>query len=112
MIVKRGKTNKKMFVCSIDVSGLQEKYELDENPEVIMSYQFVFKFLKSGIQYTKNLSELKVAHLQYLPKRKEEISIEDTYIGGSISLEKVIEKARAQGFNQCLDELFGKENDR
>lgn len=45
-----------------------------------------------------------------IPEKKEEISIDDTYIKNNfketISLEKVIEKARTQGYNYCIDEIL------
>lgn len=53
--------------------------------------------------------------LKPLPQKKEEIDVMETlaksYRGETIILEKVIEKARQQGYNTCLDEiLWGTEN--
>ena len=45
--------------------------------------------------------------LKPIPQKVDEISIEETmYRGETIILEKVIEKARQQGYNKCINEIL------
>ena len=62
----------------------------------------------TNYRYAFNIDKTK---LKPLPQKVDEISIEKTmktvYRGEMIVLEKVIEKARQQGYNKCIDEILG-----
>lgn len=73
-------------------------------------------------RYMKNYNEKPIdCPLKHLPEWKEELSTEETIIehrlpenryASSILLEKAITKAKQRGYNECLKDILGEDNEK
>lgn len=88
----------------IDLTEVEIEYYVYEIPKIFCFHDIPFgkKIIKAGVIYDP----------RPLPQKKEELDINSTLKsipikGPIIMLDKVIEKARQQGYNSCLDEILG-----
>lgn len=90
---------------------------IDDIPESMFTEKIsiIYKLIYYPDGHLKELGICGKQLLKPLPQKKEEIDIMETITGpygkSTIILEKVIEKARQQGYNLYLKEILGEEND-